>query len=476
VLTFEGVEVQLSSKDNITYSYQDNYLVLLCREFTGCIVVTRAQDQGGDGQAAIVGNGLGLESPQDAIALAEAQADAMLNGADEPEPEPEPTPPPVPATPGRGTPVQMQPLPLERLQDSRYDGDAEDGQSVGGGYMEESGMTDGMTPQKRERIALLRKMVKSSNGAGSSKPRSKPGTPRGSRNNTPRGSRNNTPRGTPKGSPEAPPTPRDSIFESGSKPKQDHADKQPKHSFKPTINSHSAELVAARGGNHGGQLPVYQALYNKKNDKERRRKRAEEEMLTKEMADCTFQPNVNKTSRYVPEKLRGHPVPVDTAPIYMRSESLSKRKQAELESKREEKTRRERSECTFQPETHSFERKETKPSMRTPHSPGYDEFVQRQTNARHSKEELARVPHCTGENWKNQSTKVKGFKFNTRSSEDRAELRQNIKSLRKPTSPSGIERATRSSSRQTGRHARQRPRPAASGSAQSVNRRNLLAG
>ena len=73
---------------------------------------------------------------------------------------------------------------------------------------------------------------------------------------------------------------------------------------------------------------MYQALYNKKNDKERRRKRAEEEMLTKEMADCTFQPNVNKTSRYVPEKLRGHSVPVDTAPIYMRSESWSKRKQA----------------------------------------------------------------------------------------------------------------------------------------------------
>ena len=35
-----GVEVQLSSKENINFSYQDNYLVLLCREFTGCIVLT----------------------------------------------------------------------------------------------------------------------------------------------------------------------------------------------------------------------------------------------------------------------------------------------------------------------------------------------------------------------------------------------------------------------------------------------------
>jgi len=83
---------------------------------------------------------------------------------------------------------------------------------------------------------------------------------------------------------------RRSIFESGSEPRKEP---EPEHfAFKPSINPRSEEIMASKGENPN--TPIYDKLYQKKNDRERRRKRAQEEQLTKEMADCTFQPNVNE--------------------------------------------------------------------------------------------------------------------------------------------------------------------------------------
>merc|ERR1712167_167607 len=69
---------------------------------------------------------------------------------------------------------------------------------------------------------------------------------------------------------------------------------------------------------------------------------------------------------------------------------------------------------------------------------GYEEFVQRQVNARLAREEMSRVPHITGEGWTGKGTKVKGFQFSHRD-RDRDELRSQIKSLKKPTSAAGGE-------------------------------------
>ena len=69
---------------------------------------------------------------------------------------------------------------------------------------------------------------------------------------------------------------RRSIFDSGSEPR-----KQPepeKFAFQPSINPHSKEIVAAKGE---PSTPIHDKLYQKKNDRERRRKRAQEEQLTK---------------------------------------------------------------------------------------------------------------------------------------------------------------------------------------------------
>jgi len=379
-LTFEGVEVQLSSKENINFSFQDNYLVLLCREFTGCIVLTPATDDGDDiSKERPAEESLSPEQPHQQPQQQQLQRIA---------------PPAVPASPRPGLLMSSQ-APSEA-------GDEED-------------MSPSAAAAKRERIALLRKMVSSKGtGAGPSHRRSQ------SVDRVPRSPRPSS----------SPPDNRKSIFESGTVKKAPKEEET--FSFKPTINAHSKEILATSDA-RDTRTPVYEALYNKKNDKERRRKRAVEEQLTKEMADCTFQPNVNRRIPSGGSKPR-EVYDDDQRSMVQRAESWQKRRERSLKSKREEAQKREDQTCTFKPATQTHGVDKTLLRSVPQNSPGYEEFVQRQVSARLAREELSKVPHVTGENWTGQKTKVQGFKFTHRS--DRQELRGQIRSLKKPAGSS----------------------------------------
>jgi len=269
---------------------------------------------------------------------------------------------------------------------------------------------------KKERIALLRKMV-SSKG---------PGTSVSTRRSASVDRIPKSPRAT-----TSPPDSRRSIFESGAAHNKKEQ-KEEQFPFKPTINAHSKEILAAKGEASG--TPVYDKLYQKKNDKERRRRRAQEEQLTKEMADCTFQPNVNEVKRKMGGSRGSRDMYDDpNTSIVQRAESWVKRRDAELKSKREEKARREREVCTFKPGIHGVDKGLLRSQPQN--SPGYEEFVQRQINARQARNDLSKVPHTTGEGWTGRATKAVGFSFH--SQQDRKEIRTQIKSLKKPTTASG---------------------------------------
>eukprot|EP00760_Papus_ankaliazontas_P035909 PhM_4_TR8081/c0_g1_i1/m.5988 len=148
--------------------------------------------------------------------------------------------------------------------------------------------------------------------------------------------------------------------------------------------------------------------------------RAEEE--DRMMADCTFRP----TTRFPSGRTDSAAQPLR---VYNRVTQWARRRDQKIIEQRQEKTRQELAECSFRPDmstTQSPQRSEASNNntIYDGNAWGYDEFVERQREARRRQQEKATKGWTTGDRWRNEVTVPQEFQLGKRD--------KPIRSLQKP--------------------------------------------
>ena len=185
-------------------------------------------------------------------------------------------------------------------------------------------------------------------------------------------------------------------------------------SFKPQINEKSKLIEEEKPRNEDRITQLLNFEKKKKQAIEEKRKEKSE----KEMEECTFRPSISA----IPSKNLNKS-------FNDRVVSWDNKRKARMEKERREKSVQEMRECTFKPVIERMKPDEFSKSMGEESAiepVGFDDFVQRQVEAREKKKNSVREIKY-GENWKNEITVPKEFTFNQKTSQ--------IKALRKPMTP-----------------------------------------
>ncbi|KAF0984976.1 hypothetical protein FDP41_000015 [Naegleria fowleri] len=183
--------------------------------------------------------------------------------------------------------------------------------------------------------------------------------------------------------------------------------------FKPRINEKSKLIEGDKS--QSVEERITQLLnYDKKKRQILEEKRKEKD--EKEMEECTFKPNVlaNPKTQSLQKTFADRLIFWD------------KKRKAKLEQERKEKTLQELKQCTFKPAIDRIKQEDLSKLENDSEPLGYEEFVQRQIEAREKKKNASKVINY-GENWKNEITIPKEFTFGQKTAV--------IKSLRKPLTP-----------------------------------------
>ncbi|KAG2381568.1 hypothetical protein C9374_005952 [Naegleria lovaniensis] len=183
--------------------------------------------------------------------------------------------------------------------------------------------------------------------------------------------------------------------------------------FKPRINEKSKLIESDKS--QSVEERITQLLnFDKKKKQSLEEKRKEKD--EKEMEQCTFKPNVlaNPKTHSLQKTFADRLIFWD------------KKRKAKLEQERKEKTLQELKQCTFKPTIDRIKQDDLTKLENDSEPLGFDDFIQRQIEAREKKKHASRVINY-GENWKHETTVPKEFTFGQKTAV--------IKSLRKPLTP-----------------------------------------
>jgi hypothetical protein len=211
-------------------------------------------------------------------------------------------------------------------------------------------------------------------------------------------------------------------------PKHVAREPSPNWTFHPEINKRSAQIEEERRGRRD-TLSRIERLYKQDKMKKDKLKQLRTEFEQKELEECTFNPKTIRVKR-------------DTQPLWQRCKNWEDKRKAKISRERAFVEKKDLEECTFRPWVNTeFRINET--SSRHNRSAdfsyldgiedplGFDEFVQRQREARILKEQRKSEVFSTDEKWKNEITIPKEFNLGTKRPGA-------IKSLKKPLSPSEL--------------------------------------
>lgn len=203
-------------------------------------------------------------------------------------------------------------------------------------------------------------------------------------------------------------------------------DYSPSWTFRPKINQKSKQIELEKTGNVDFQSRI-DRLYNHEKKKKEKILQLKSEYEQRELEECTFSPRMNQAE-------------VRVASFEERTSNWEKKRRAKMAREREVVEKKSMEECTFRPITNA-EKRLYESALRAGHSSdsllngslddpiGFEEFVQRQREARAMKEQSVKGVFTTGEKWRNEITVPKEFNLGMKRS-------TSIKSLRKPLSPS----------------------------------------
>eukprot|EP00761_Pharyngomonas_kirbyi_P013056 gb/GECH01013083.1/.p1 GENE.gb/GECH01013083.1/~~gb/GECH01013083.1/.p1 ORF type:complete len:677 (+),score=182.43 gb/GECH01013083.1/:1-2031(+) len=204
----------------------------------------------------------------------------------------------------------------------------------------------------------------------------------------------------------------------------------PSCTFSPRINDRSRELSTEKED----QRDIVQDLYSKEQKRRERLEALRKEMEESELKECTFSPRKPGSTEEKSESEYEKKLTARGTNIIDRARKWKKKREEKLRYEREESIKKEMAECTFQPNIirERDNLSETLDSIQTDDSEiiGFDEFVERQELARRKRQEAEKSVFTTGDSWRPRRTTPKEPKLG------RSKLSSSaLKALSKPMSP-----------------------------------------